>query len=91
MHFRLIGIGNDHRFDLTGNAPLSVGRAVTNDCAIVDPTISRKHAELRLTPQGIEVSDAGSSNGTFVNGVQVDRSLVVPGDQLTFGKVAFRV
>ena len=91
MHFRLIGVDNEHRFDLTGNAPLSVGRAVTNDCPVVDPTISRKHAELRLTPSGIEVADAGSSNGTFVNGVQIERSLVVPGDQLTFGKVAFRV
>lgn len=91
MHFRLIGVDNEHRFDLTGNAPLSVGRAVTNDCPVVDPTISRKHAELRLTPSGIEVADAGSSNGTFVNGVQIERSLVVPGDQLTFGKVVFRV
>ncbi|MBL8997015.1 MAG: FHA domain-containing protein [Gemmatimonadales bacterium] len=91
MHFRLVGVGNEHRFDLTGNAPLSVGRAVTNDCPVVDPTISRKHAELRLTPQGVEVTDAGSSNGTFVNGVQIEHSLVVPGDQVTFGKVAFKL
>jgi len=91
MHFRLIGVGNEHRFDLTGNAPLSVGRAVTNDLAVVDPTISRKHAELRLTPAGIEVTDAGSSNGTFVNSVQIEKSLVVPGDQVTFGKVTFKV
>ena len=91
MHFRLIGVGNEHRFDLTGNAPLSVGRAVTNDLPVVDPTISRKHAELRLTPAGIEVTDAGSSNGTFVNSVQIEKSLVVPGDQITFGKVTFKV
>ena len=48
MHFRLIGVGNTFTFELSGSSPLSVGRAVTNDCAIVDPTISRKHADLGI-------------------------------------------
>ena len=91
MAFRLVGIDNAFNFDLRGGEPLSVGRAVTNDCPVVDPTISRKHAELRLVPGGVEVTDAGSSNGTFVNGVQVQQSVVVSGDELTFGKVVFRV
>lgn len=91
MAYRLVGIGNSFGFELRGTQPLSVGRAVTNDCAIVDPTISRKHADLRLIAGGVEVTDAGSSNGTYVNGVQVSKSVVVPGDEVTFGKVAFRV
>ncbi len=91
MHYRLIGVGNTYTFELSGSALLSVGRAVTNDCAVVDPTISRKHADLKVTPGGVEVTDAGSSNGTFVNGVQVDKSLIVPGDEVTFGKVVFRL
>ncbi|HET8771456.1 MAG TPA: adenylate/guanylate cyclase domain-containing protein [Gemmatimonadaceae bacterium] len=91
MSFRLVGIDHALSFDLRGSEPLSVGRAVTNDCPVVDPTISRKHAELKLVDGGVEVTDAGSSNGTFVNGVQVDRSVLVAGDQVTFGKVVFRV
>ena len=91
MHYRLIGVGNLYTFELSGSAPLSVGRAVTNDCAVVDPTISRKHADLKVTPGGVEVMDAGSSNGTFVNGVQIEKSLLVPGDEVTFGKVVFRL
>ena len=91
MHFRLIGVGNTFTFELSGSSPLSVGRAVTNDCAIVDPTISRKHADLKVTPGGVEVIDQGSSNGTFVNGVQIEHSLIVPGDEVTFGKVVFRL
>ena len=91
MHFRLIGVGNTYTFELSGSGLLSVGRAVTNDCAVVDPTISRKHADLRVTPGGIEVTDAGSSNGTYVNGVQIDKSLAVAGDEITFGKVVFRL
>jgi adenylate cyclase len=91
MGFRLVGIDNTFGFDLRGTATLSVGRAVTNDFPVVDPTISRKHADLRIVPGGVEVTDAGSSNGTFVNGVAIQQSVVVPGDQLTFGKVAFRL
>lgn len=91
MSFRLVGIDNAFAFDLRGSEPLSVGRAVTNDCPVVDPTISRRHAELKVVPGGVEITDAGSSNGTFVNGVQIQQSIVVPGDQITFGKVVFRL
>jgi adenylate cyclase len=91
MHYRLIGVGNAYTFELSGSSPLTVGRAVTNDCAVVDPTISRKHADLKVTPGGVEVTDGGSSNGTYVNGVQIDHALVVVGDEVTFGKVVFRL
>ena len=91
MHYRLIGIGNEFKFELKGTTVHIVGRAVTCECAVVDPTISRKHAELRLTENGIDVTDSGSSNGTFVNGVRIDHSHVAPGAEITFGKVVFRL
>ena len=68
-----------------------MGRAVTSDVPIYDPTISRKHAELRLTDGGVEVKDVGSSNGTFLNGARVTEALAAENDVITFGKVAFRV
>src|SRR5207247_4485509 len=64
---------------------------VTSDVPIYDPTISRKHAELRLTDGGVEVKDVGSSNGTFLNGARVTDALAAENDVITFGKVAFRV
>lgn len=91
MHFRLLGVGNDFRFELIGPGPHIVGRAVTNDCAVVDPTVSRKHAELRLRESGVDSTDAGSSNGTFVNGVQITTAHAAPGAEITSGKVVFRL
>lgn len=91
MHYRLIGVGNDFKFDLKGTATLTVGRAVTNDCAVVDPTISRKHADIHLTENGIEVTDLESSNGTFVNGVKISKSHISAGAEITFGKVVFKL
>jgi adenylate cyclase len=91
MPFKLSGVENEYAFELRPGAKLIVGRAVSSDCAVVDATVSRRHAELTVTDTGVQVKDAGSSNGTFVNGVKVDGYFVVAGDTLTFGKVMFRV
>jgi adenylate cyclase len=91
MSFQLAGIDNEYRFELRPGATLVVGRALTSDCSIVDPTVSRRHAELTVEPNGVQVTDAGSSNGTFVNGVKVERYFVVPGETIAFGRVEFRL
>lgn len=91
MSLTLAGIENEYTFELRPNATMVVGRAVSSDCAIVDATVSRRHAELSVTDSGFQLKDLGSSNGTFVNGVRVDSYFVAPGDTVTFGKVGFRV
>ena len=79
------------RFDLQLGRTLVVGRAVTSDVPIYDPTISRRHAEIALTANGVRVKDLGSSNGTFLNGARVTEAEAGANDVVTFGKVAFRV
>lgn len=91
MSLKLAGIANDYTFELRPNSTLVVGRAVSSDCAIVDATVSRRHAELSVTDAGFNVKDLGSSNGTFVNDVKVESFFVTPGDTVTFGNVAFRL
>src|SRR5574341_1238252 len=77
--------------DLQLGRKLVVGRAVTSDVPIYDPTISRRHAEIVLTENGVRVTDLGSSNGTFLNGAKVTEAEAGPSDVVTFGTVAFRV
>ena len=93
MSFRLTGVGHPTTFDLLGTDPFVVGRATTNDCPVVDPTVSRQHAELRVTPEGVAVRDLGSSNGTFVNDAPVSAvgGLVRAGETVRFGQVGFAV
>ena len=51
----------------------SIGRSHTNDIVIDSRTISRKHAELSVTPDGtVLLSDAGSSHGTYLNSVKIE-------------------
>src|SRR5205814_1041893 len=77
--------------DLQPGRTIVVGRAVTSDVPIYDPTISRRHAEVALTDGGVKVKDAGSSNGTFLNGARITEAIAAENDVITFGKVAFRV
>jgi adenylate cyclase len=91
MPFKLTSTDGIHSFDLRTGATLVVGRAPTSDIPVIDPTISRRHAEVDCTEVGVTVRDLGSSNGTFVNGTRVDTSPVSSGDVVTFGKVAFRL
>ena len=91
MTYRLVGISTTQRCDLGDDDVVIVGRAVTSDLAVVDATVSRQHAELRARPDGIEVRDLGSSNGTFVNGAAIETAVALVGDEVMFGKVAFRV
>jgi adenylate cyclase len=89
--FKLLSTAGDQSIDLQLGRKLVVGRAVTSDVPIYDPTISRRHAEIVLTESGVRVTDLGSSNGTFLNGAKVTEAEAAANDVVTFGKVAFRV
>ena len=45
-----------------------VGRGSGADVQIEDPSMSRRHFEITITTQGATVVDAGSTNGTFIDG-----------------------
>ena len=91
MPFRLISVAGDQNYELAGEHVFVVGRAVTSDIPIFDPTISRRHAELKVGASGVHVRDLGSSNGTFLNGARITEATLVANDSITFGKVAFQV
>jgi adenylate cyclase len=89
--FKLISTVGDQTVDLPEGRAFVVGRAVTSDLPIYDPTVSRRHAEVTLSNGGVSVRDLGSSNGTYINGTQITHSTASDGDVVTFGKVAFKL
>ncbi|MFE0376588.1 FHA domain-containing protein, partial [Streptomyces inhibens] len=66
-----------------------IGRASDNELVVDDLTVSRRHAELRAGPEGFEIVDLGSHNGTYLNGRRVDRAPMIPGDIVGIGHSAF--
>src|SRR5581483_9603361 len=70
---------------------LTVGTARDNDLVLGDETVSRYHLELRASPDGIRVSDPGSTNGTWAGAVRLQSGVVPPGSLLTLGKTTLRL
>lgn len=65
-----------------------IGRLAANDLALQHQKVSRFHVEIKLTGDGLTVVDKGSSNGTTVNGKQLDPEVEVfldSGDAIQIG------
>lgn len=75
----------------TGTREVTIGRAPDNDLQLHDPEVSRRHARARPCEGGFEVTDIGSSNGTYVNGQPVQHAFLGPRDLLSVGRSTFRV
>lgn len=65
----------------------TLGRSLDCDIVLSDPTVSRRHAQLRWRFGRYVVYDLGSRLGTRVNGNPVSESVLEPGDVLTLGAV----
>ncbi len=80
-------LGADSEFAPPAAGLAGIGRAIDNDIVISDVLASRHHAFLTPTPLGIEIHDADSINGTFVNGIRVGSAVLSEGDVVTIGNV----
>jgi FHA domain/Domain of unknown function (DUF1707) len=71
---------------------VTLGRSRDCDCVLAEPSVSRRHAELRRDGARWLLRDVGSRNGTRVNGVRLlDEAEVGPGDRVSFGDARFRL
>ncbi len=73
------------RYLLTGPVTV-IGRGAEADIVVDDPGVSRRHLELRVTPDGVVATDLGSTNGLFVEGHHVPAATLVDGNTLTIGR-----
>lgn len=72
-----------------GDATLTIGRADDQAICIPHRSLSRQHARIESADGRVIVTDLQSKNGTFVNGVQIRRKELRPGDTLTLGELVF--
>ncbi len=65
----------------------TIGR--DDDCAIVlqDPTVSNRHAEIIARAEGCTVTNLMATNGTRINGQQIQNAQLHDGDRLRIGQV----
>ncbi len=63
----------------------TIGRGTDCELRLEDTGVSRRHAEIRVGPEGVTVTDLGSTNGTSVNGKAIGSRELYDGDRLALG------
>jgi pSer/pThr/pTyr-binding forkhead associated (FHA) protein len=82
-----------------GGAPITIGRDVTIvgrgrelcDLIIDQSSVSKLQCLIAKTDGLLFIRDLASTNGTKVNGQRVTRGALLPGDELAFASVKYRV
>src|SRR5260221_13946236 len=62
-----------------------IGRGQNAQIRLLDDGISREHAQLVIQGERVVLEDLGSTNGTYCNGLKVDRKELADGDKILVG------
>ena len=84
-------VASDGRSFTIGELPLIIGRSPQAGVIINDSNVSRQHAEVWRTAEGVAIRDLRSTNGTFVNGHRIDAVSLSPRDDVAVGTLHFRI
>lgn len=76
--------GEEQKFALEA-ASVTLGRGLESDIRLKDIKSSRRHCQIVKNPNGFEVVDLSSGNGTLLNGVPVKQHKLVSGDKIQIG------
>ncbi len=76
--------GRETAIEVDGH-PLTLGRSRDNALVLSDPRVSRHHARIQARHGALVYTDLGSSNGSRVNGMQVDEIALGVGDRILLG------
>lgn len=71
--------------------PQVIGRAPTVDIVLADPHLSRRHATVQLTADGVALTDLGSTNGSWRNDQRIAGTVhLADGDLVRLGRTELR-
>src|SRR5690606_16302605 len=92
QRFRLEVVSGPNRGQVAASdgTELYVGTAPGNHLLVTDPTVSRHHAVVAATPEGFQVRDLGSTNGTHLAGYRVESAYLEPGALVQIGETTLR-
>jgi len=68
----------------------AIGTAAGNELELSDPTVSRHHCAIRITPAGFHLRDLGSTNGVAMGGMRVESAFLRAGSALRLGASRLR-
>jgi two-component system cell cycle response regulator len=72
------------------DAPIEIGRGSTSGLVLDADSVSRRHAKIEPAGSGHQLTDLGSTNGTYVNGLRVKEHVLKDGDRVQIGKALLK-
>lgn len=75
---------------LLADAAIEIGRGSNAGLVLDADSVSRRHARIEPFDAGYRLTDMGSTNGTYVNGVRVKEHVLVDGDRVQIGKALLK-
>jgi pSer/pThr/pTyr-binding forkhead associated (FHA) protein len=91
MRLTLQSVGVPQRRIILEELPALIGRGAGAEVSVDDSWVGQFQCILDREGDRVRVLDLGSRNGTFVNGVRIQRVELLPGDVLTVGRTDFVV
>jgi len=87
------GVDAGKQLVLDGATPMRalVGQGPASDMVLADREVSRRHLALEVTGQRLRITDLGSKNGTFVDGLAVLDAFLSGEEVVRLGRTAFKV
>jgi predicted component of type VI protein secretion system len=77
------GLSHEREF---GGEVVTIGRSLENTLVVQDMRVSRRHARIETVEGGCRIVDLESRFGTRLNGREIERSSLLPGDEIQIGE-----
>ncbi|MCQ2054838.1 MAG: diguanylate cyclase [Fibrobacter sp.] len=68
-----------------------LGRGQEANIRLEDELVSRKHCSIHFDGKSVTVTDLGSTNGTFVDGQQIESRILETDNRLQIGKMVLKI
>ncbi len=83
-------VGSDEQCHELGSSTV-IGRRDDCDIVLNGPKVSRRHAQISSSADGLLLVDLASVNGTLLNGIQITSERLAHGDVVTIGTHELRL
>ncbi|NVM26975.1 MAG: FHA domain-containing protein [Desulfobacterales bacterium] len=83
----IIGARGKSKVIELGEGELTIGRSPGCAIQLRRSIVSRSHARITFRNEDYHLEDLGSTNGTYVNGIKVERCILRNNDQIDIGGV----
>jgi len=83
----ITGLGETRKQFELGEEDVVIGRTIDCEVQLSIDNISRKHALISFRNEEYQIEDLGSTNGTYVNGIKIEKCILRNNDQIEIAGV----